>query len=120
MEILSNTNIKRPLNAVDLAPACDASIFEIEEFTYAFYGPKKTDPFVVIESEIFYLLMQRLAGRIVELNVFRPLCLCCGGTGLLTIRLTEADGCVSQFNEADELELCMDLETLYQKRNARN
>jgi len=41
MKILSNTNIKRPLNAVDLAPACDASIFEIEEFTYAFYGPKK-------------------------------------------------------------------------------
>lgn len=120
MKIISNTNIKRPFNAVDLAPACDASLFKIKEFTYAFFGPNQTDPYVVIKSEIFDLLMQRLAGRIVELNVFRQLCMCCGGTGMLIIRLTEADGCVSQFNEDDELELCMDLETLYQKRNARN
>jgi hypothetical protein len=116
MKIL-NTNIKMPSNAVDLAPACDTSLIKIKEFTYAFFGADEDEPFAVIKSEVFDLLMQRLAGRIVELNVFRPLCLCCEGAGLLTIRLTEADGCVSQFNEDDELELCMDVETLYRKCN---
>ncbi|PXA03876.1 hypothetical protein DDZ13_09555 [Coraliomargarita sinensis] len=120
MKIILNINIKRPSNAVDLVPACDASIFEIEEYTYAFYGPNQTDPFLVIESEIFYLLMQRLAGKIVEFNVFRPLCLCCEETGLLVIRLTEADGCVYQFTEGNDLELCMNIETLYDEYNERN
>lgn len=120
MKILPNTNIVMPINAVDLAPACEASLFKVKAFTYAFIAPNQNEPYLVIQSEIFDLLMQRLCGRIVEMNVFRQLCMCCGGIGSLTIRLTEADGCVSQFHEDDELELCMDVETLYQKRNARN
>jgi hypothetical protein len=120
MKILSNTKIKRPSNAVNLTPECEESLFKIKKYTYAFYMQDEDEPFVAIKSEIFDLLMQRLAGRIVDMYVFRPLCVCCGGPGLLTIRMTEAGGCVSQFNEDDELELCKSVESLYGEFCQRN
>ena len=120
MKILPKTRLENAITAVDLTPACDSSILKINDRTFAFCSEVDPHPHLVIESEIFALLMQRLENRVVHFTVFRPRCLCCDGEGDLVIRLTEDDGCVYQLDENDNLEICMTLEDLYNRRNERN
>lgn len=117
MKILSNTNLWNLQTALDLTPLCDSSILQIDEDTFAFVALGKKEPYLVIQSEIFSLLLQRIEGQIVSINVYRPQCLSCDGEGLLMIRLCEDDQCIYQITEDDGIEICMSLEALYNKRN---
>ena len=113
MKIHPNTKYRDLTCAVDIAPACESSILKIDESTFAFCSEVDEQPHLVIESEIFSLLMQRMGARVVHFSVFRPRCLCCEAEGEVVIRLTEVDGYIYQLDQNDELEICMSVENLY-------
>ena len=118
MKILQKSKYKKLKDATNLTPLCEgSSILKINDSTFAFINEDEQRPFLILESEIFGLLMQRLEDRIVHYKAFRQKCLCCGGDGDLTIRLTEVDGFTYQIDENDNIEICRDIEELYHERN---
>ena len=120
MKIIPNPKVSSLTNAVDLTPICDSSILKIQDNTFAFYVAAKKHPILTIESDVFSLLMLRLEGRIVDINVFRPYCLCCDSYGGIVIRLTEGDGTIFQITQDDQIEICMSAKQLHEKYHARN
>jgi hypothetical protein len=120
MKILPESKFSSPIEAIDLTPNCECAILKISELTYAFCARSRRHPYLIIESEIFGLLMYRLKDRIANYKVFRDKCMCCDDDGEIIIRITEIDGFVYQIDENDNIEICMDMEKVYNDDYEKN
>lgn len=121
MKILPRSKFRNFKSAINLTPRCEgSSIMKINENTFAFCDEDARRPFLIIESTIFSLLMIRLGDRIAHYKVFRPKCLCCDESGDMVIRITETDGFVYQIGENEKIEMCMDLEKVYNEEYERD